>query len=235
MPENTNKWKLATAIWAGNFFGCSIPEVLGAAFMTAVASDPKFANAYNDRGVGGLMGQALRPLHGFGKFLLVLMALSIVGCNIVNSYSLAFQCQIFGHWALRVPRWVWTVLGGIIFIAVAIAGEDRFVEVLESFLAVIGYFLTPFLLCVTIEFFYFRRQRFPLDDWDNMKVIPYGIAGTSAIVMGFVGAILAMYQNWYVGVVAEKAHAELGWIFSGVFSVVTYVPMRYLEMRWTGR
>lgn len=57
--------------------------------MTAVAADPKFAAAYESRGVGSIVGQALKPLGGFGKFLLVLSALSIIGCNLVNNYSMA--------------------------------------------------------------------------------------------------------------------------------------------------
>jgi len=206
--------------------------------MTSVAADPKFADAYNLRGVGGLMGEALAPIGGFGKFLLVIMALSIIGCNIVNNYSLAFTCQNFGSWALKVPRFVWTICGSAIFIAVAIAGEESFVEVLTSFLSVIGYFLTPFLCCVTIEHFHFRKGVYPLEDWNNSKVLPLGIAGFGATCMGFVGAVLSMDQTWYVGVVAKAIKpdgAELGWIFSGSFAVLTYIPLRYAEIKWTGR
>ncbi|EXJ90193.1 hypothetical protein A1O1_03292 [Capronia coronata CBS 617.96] len=238
MPVRTNKRNLIFSIWAGNFFGCSIPEVLGAAYMTAVAADPKFAAAYESRGVGGLMGQALKPLGGFGKFLLVLAALSIIGCNLVNNYSLAFSCQNFHPIMLKVPRFVWTVTGSAIFIAIAIAAENSFAEVLESFLSVIGYTGTPFLCIVPIEYFYFRKKQLPLDDWNNMKVIPHGIAGFFAIAMGFVGAVLSMDQTWYVGVVAKAIKpdgAELGWIFSGAFSVLAFVPLRFLELKYTGR
>ncbi|KAK5240928.1 hypothetical protein LTR40_013505, partial [Exophiala xenobiotica] len=176
--------------------------------------------AYNNRGIGGVMGQALEPLHGFGKFLLVLSALSIVGCNLVNNYSLAFTCQNFHPIMMKVPRFVWNVVGSAVFIAIAIAAEDSFAEVLESFLSVIGYVITPFMCCVAIEFLHFRKRKLPLEDWNNMKVLPHGIAGFLAIVMGFVGAVLSMYQTWYVGVVARATGAELGWIFSGVFSVI---------------
>jgi NCS1 nucleoside transporter family len=238
MPVSTNKVRLATSIWAGNFFGCVICEVLGAAFMTAVAADPAFAAAYDDHGVGGLMGQALRPLGGFGKFLLVLLALSIIGCNLVNNYSFAFACQNFHPIMVKVPRFVWTMTGSAIIIAVAIAGENKFTEVLESFLSVIGYYLTPFLCVVTIEHFLFRHGQYPLEEWNNMKVIPHGIAGFGAVAMGFVGAVLSMDQTWYVGVVARAIKpdgAELGWIFSGVFSVLAYIPTRYLEKKYTGK
>lgn len=238
MPVDISKWKLTVSIWAGNFFGCTITELLGAAFMTTVAKDPKFAEAYSNRGVGGLMGQALKPIGGFGKFLLVLLSFSIIGCNLINNYSFAFMCQNFHPIMMKVPRFVWTVLGTGITIAIAIAGENSFTEVLESFLSVIGYYATPFVVCVAIEHYLFRNGRYPLNDWNNMKTLPYGIAGFLALAMGFVGAVLSMNQTWYSGVVTRSIKpdgVELGWIFSGVFSAVTFSPVRYLERRYTGR
>lgn len=238
MPVSTSKRKLGFSIWGGNFVGTVTTEILGAAFMTSVAADPAFAEIYNSRGVGGIMGEALKPLGGFGKFLLVLLALSIIGCNLVNNYSLAFMCQNFHPVMLKVPRFVWTLLGCAVYIAIAIAGENSFTEVLESFLSVIGYYITPFLVCMAVEHFLFRKGRYPLDDWNNMKVIPYGMAGFAAIGMGFVGAVLSMNQTWYEGVISRAIKpdgAELGWIFSGTFAFLTFIPTRYFERKYTGR
>jgi purine-cytosine permease-like protein len=71
-----------------------------------------------------------------------------------------------------------------------------------------------------------------------MDVLPYGIAGFAALVMAFVGAVLSMDQGWYQGVVSKAVKpdgAELGWIFSLIFAVATFVPTRYLERKYTGR
>ena len=84
MPVGTSQKKLAISLWAGNFFSCVFVQVLGAAFMTAVKVHPAYAHAYDSNGAGGVMGVALEPIHGFGKFLLTLLALSIIGCNLVN-------------------------------------------------------------------------------------------------------------------------------------------------------
>jgi NCS1 nucleoside transporter family len=238
MPVDTNRTSLSVSVWAGNFFGSVSTQLLGAAFMTAVAADPVFAAAYDDRGIGGLLGKALAPLGGFGKLLLVLLALSIVGCNLVNIYSLAFMCQNFHPIMMKVPRFVWTLLGSAAYIAVAIAGEDSFAEVLESFLSIIGYYVTPFIACMAVEHFIFRKGLYPLEDWNNMDVLPYGIAGSAAIVMAFVGAVLSMDQGWYEGVVSKTVKpdgAELGWVFSLIFAITTFIPVRYLERKYTGR
>lgn len=106
--------------------------------MTAVAAHPPYADAYNSRGYGGLMGEAFKPLHGFGKFLLCLIALSTVGCNLINTYGIAFAVQNFHPVLLKLPRIIITALGSAAIIAIAIAGENSFESVLESFLDIIG-------------------------------------------------------------------------------------------------
>ncbi|KAI5302619.1 hypothetical protein KEM55_000987, partial [Ascosphaera atra] len=137
-PVNTNKVKLAGSIWAGNFLGASITEILGAAFMTAVNKEPAFAEAYSKNQIGGVMGQALLPIHGFGKFLLVLLALSVIACNLVNLYSIAFICQNFHPVMVKVPRFVWSFAASGVAIGLAIGSENSFNEVLQSIMDVIG-------------------------------------------------------------------------------------------------
>ena len=62
------------------FFGLWIPicfvEILGAALMTI--TNPAYTGAFADGGTGGLLGQVLSPWGGGGKFILVLLALSVV-------------------------------------------------------------------------------------------------------------------------------------------------------------
>lgn len=62
------------------FFGLWIPicfvEILGAALMTI--TDPAYVAAFGDGNTGALLSQVLSPWHGFGKFILVLLAFSVV-------------------------------------------------------------------------------------------------------------------------------------------------------------
>jgi len=57
--------------------------------MTATTINPDWADAYSSGSVGGLLGAVLAPVGGFGKFCLVLLALSIVANNIPNNYSVS--------------------------------------------------------------------------------------------------------------------------------------------------
>lgn len=238
MPASTSQVKLALSLWAGNFFSCVFVQVLGAAFMTAVKIHPAYAHAYDSNGAGGVMGVALEPIHGFGKFLLALLALSIIGCNLVNVYSAAFMFQNFHPIMVKVPRFIYTIIATAIIIAVSIAGENSFEEVLQSFLDVIGYYITPFICMVSADYFIIRRRYYPLDEWNDMKRLPLGLAGFLGLGMGFVGGVLSMNQDWYVGVISRAIKpngCELGWIFSGIFSTVTFIPVRYIEMKLTKR
>ena len=51
-------------------------EILGAALMTI--SDPAFADVIAAGDTGGLLAQVLSPWKGGGKFILVVLAFSIV-------------------------------------------------------------------------------------------------------------------------------------------------------------
>lgn len=71
-----------TSIHISAYIGLNLPliliETFGAAMMTTFAAKPDWAAAYDSNGLGGLLGAPLESLGGFGKFLLVLLALSIV-------------------------------------------------------------------------------------------------------------------------------------------------------------
>lgn len=62
--------------------------MIGAAFATALASNPSWMSGYESGRVGGLVGAVLEPVGGFGKFLTVLLALSVIA-NMVRSKLLS--------------------------------------------------------------------------------------------------------------------------------------------------
>lgn len=142
-PKSTNRVKVFFYVMAGLLFPLLFTEFLGLAIATATANNPDYALAYTNDHIGGLLATVLAPLGGFGKFCLVILALSIVGNNCPNIYSLSFSLQLLSHYAQLVPRFLWTLLGTIIYVAVAIPGYSHFESVLENFMLVI----VSFFLC----------------------------------------------------------------------------------------
>jgi purine-cytosine permease-like protein len=112
--------------------------MLGAAVATAAANTPAYSNGYSNGGVGGLLGAVLfGPLGRFGKFCLVVLALSIIANNCPNIYSVALSLQLMARRTQRVPRFVWTFIGTLVYVAIAIPGYSHFASVIENFMLLI--------------------------------------------------------------------------------------------------
>lgn len=78
-PANSNKAKVFIYTYMGLNAPLIFVEVLGAAAMATFAAKSTWEDAYNNYHLGGLLGAPLiGPMGGFGRFLLVLLALSIV-------------------------------------------------------------------------------------------------------------------------------------------------------------
>lgn len=79
--------------------------------MAAAPSVPLWQERYTSGDVGGLLEAMLQPVHGFGKFLTVLLSLSVIGNMAVTLYSLSFNLQLCIPFFLKVPRYVLCVIG----------------------------------------------------------------------------------------------------------------------------
>jgi purine-cytosine permease-like protein len=103
--------KVFLATWLGLIVPLLFTELLGAAIISATKINNgvnPYADGYAQSAVGGLLAAVLfPPLGGFGKFCLVILALSIIGNNIPNIYSVALTLQVLGRWTQRVPRFIW--------------------------------------------------------------------------------------------------------------------------------
>ncbi|KAH9942946.1 purine-cytosine permease [Amylocystis lapponica] len=226
LPVNTS----STRVFILTFFGLYIPicfvEILGAALMTI--SDPAYADAINSGNTGSLVAQVLSPWHGGGKFILVLLAFSVVANNIPNTYSAGLSAQTLGRPFAMVPRFFW-----------------HFDAILSNFLSILSYWTAFFIVIVAEEHFIFRRWNGPLggynlDDYDTPSKLPMGFAGVIAGCCGVAGAVVGMSEAWYTGPLGLKAGADgigadLGFELAAAFAAVSFPPLRWLEIRLTGR
>jgi len=240
MKEDIPRWKVFFWTYSGLFMSLNFIEWLGAACMVATTANPEWADAYKHGSVGGLIGAVLAPVGGFGKFCLVLLAFSIVANNIPNNYSLGLSAQVLGKWALKVPRFLWTFIGVVVYVIAAVAGRDHFATILDSFLLCMGYWLTPFFVVIFEEHLIFRRQKYNLEDWANLKALPVGIAALTSFGAGVVLAVMGMSQEWYVGPLALKAGpapfgADIGFELGFGTTALLYPLLRHFERKKFGR
>ncbi|EXJ83290.1 hypothetical protein A1O1_06909 [Capronia coronata CBS 617.96] len=241
-PVTTSRVKVFFYVFAGLLFPLCFTEMLGLAIATATINDPAYADAYAKDAVGGLLHQVLvPPLGGFGKFCLVILALSIVGNNCPNIYSLTFSLQILTHYAQKVPRFLWTLAGTVIYCAIAIPGYSHFEDVLENFMLVIGYWLAVYEGIALPEHFIFKRgfAGYVPEHYDQPKYLPPSIAALGAFCFGVLGAVMGMAQVWFIGPIGKLIGigygGDIGFELAFSFAFVTYVCFRSIEIRYFHR
>ncbi|KAI1616815.1 purine-cytosine permease [Exophiala viscosa] len=242
MRDTTPDRKSFGWAYAGFLTSQLFVEVLGAAIGTLyLSSDTYFTDAYDDRGIGGLIGACFgvygSGARGFGKFIEVLIALSCVAVITTNIYSLGLSVQMVTRKLIIVPRFVWSLLGAVIFLAAAIAGRDHLEEAMSDFLLICAYWIVPFATILLLEHFIWRRgYQYDLTAWNDSTKLPLGIAASVAWIVGTVLSLLCMSQTWWVGPIAagiggSPYGTDISWILGFVVTAVVYVPLRMWEQK----
>lgn len=245
-PVTQSRKKVFGAVWIGLMIPLLFTEFLGIAIMTATTlndGNNRYMEGYTASGTGGLLAAVLfPPLGGFGKFCLVVLALSIVANNCPNIYSVALTMQVMGRWTQRVPRFVWTTIATGVYIAIAIPGYSHFEEVLENFMNFIGYWLAIYEGVAFSEHLLYRRSfdAYDPETYDQPSRLPPSIAAVFAFCCGVAGMVTGMSQTWFVGPIALHAGeapfgGDVGFELGFAFAFVSYAAARYLERRVFGR
>jgi len=77
MPSNVSKVKVFTYAYLGFFLPLCLLEILGAALINTALVYQPWAAGYEENGVSGLLAAALHPVGRFGKFCMVVLAMSM--------------------------------------------------------------------------------------------------------------------------------------------------------------
>lgn len=199
-PATQSRTKVFFWTWLGLIVPLLFLEFLGIAVMTATSAnggDNIYQTGYEASGVGGLLGAVLfPPLGRFGQFCLVILALTIIANNCPNIYSVALTVQVLGRWTQRIPRFIWTFVGTLAYIAIGIAGYSHFEEVLDNFMNFIGYWLAIYEGIALVDHFVFKRgmNGYIAEHYDHPEKLPPGIAAVGAFCFGVAGMITGMSQ-----------------------------------------
>ncbi|KAF2112235.1 putative purine-cytosine permease FCY2 [Lophiotrema nucula] len=228
----------------GLFWGGFLVECLGAALMTTVSGSPIFEAAYDRGGVGALLGQLFEGYgtntRNFGYLIETILSLSVIAVVTANVYSLGLNIQTTSDALIKVPRFVWSLLGGAAFLIAAIAGRNQLQEVMENFLNVIAYWLTPWLTIMLLEHFLWRRRLgYNLEAWNKPSLLPKGFAAIFSFLVGTVICILCMSQTWWVGPIAlgvgnAPFGTDISWELGLAVTAALYVPLRFMERKYIG-
>jgi NCS1 nucleoside transporter family len=230
-PENTSSSRVFWLTFLGVFIPCVLLETLGMAFTS-----------WKPLGGGDLLAAVASPLGGFGKFLVVLLALSTIANNIPNDYSLGLSMQVLGKAFMRVKRYVWTLIGAVVYVAIALSVAANFNETLTSFLLLIAYWLGPWAIILIIEHFVFRHGRYNVDDWNTPSRLPIGWAAIVSMAIGLIGAALGFAQVFTIngtatpitgpigGLINKPYGMDVGFELGLVLAAISYLILRRIEL-----
>ena len=231
--------------FAGLAFPLIFTEMLGAAVATAMASnggDNAYMTGYDDAGIGGLLGAVLiPPLGRFGQFCLVMLGLSIIANNCPNIYSVSLTLQLLARGSQRIPRFIWTFVGTLVYCAIAIPGYSHFSSVLEDFMLLIGYWLAIYEGIALSEHFFFKGgfSGYHPEDYLDKNKLPPGFAAVTAFCFGVMGAVMGMAQVWFTGPIGKLCGTEyggdVGFELSFAFAAISFTFLRYFEKKYFGR
>ncbi|RDB27544.1 Purine-cytosine permease fcyB [Hypsizygus marmoreus] len=231
--SDVSSWR----IFLYSYFGFLLPivtlQMLGAAVAVAAPSVPAWDAGYTGGNVGGLLEAMLQPTKGFGKFLTVLLSLSVAGNIAATFYSISLNIQIFIPPLVVVPRYVFSIVATAIVVPVSIVGATRFYDALVNFLGLIGYWASAFIGIILMEHLVFRRndpKAYDVAQWNVPRRLPSGIAALGAGICSFGLVVPCMEQVWFIGPIG-KSTGDIGFEVAFVVSVILYVPFRALEVR----
>ncbi|KAF5336795.1 hypothetical protein D9758_015839 [Tetrapyrgos nigripes] len=242
--SEVSSWKIALYSYFGFFLPITTLQCLGAAVASSAPLVPSWSQGYNLGGhsnIGGLLEAMLRPVGNFGKFLTVLLSLSVTGNIAATFYSISLNIQLFIPMFVRVPRYVFSLVATAIVLPLAIVGSHRFYDTLENFLALIGYWASDYITIILVEHFVYRRRNlvysttmgYDLSQWNRPRQLPTGIPALLAGVLSFGLIIPCMSQVLYEGPIGERT-GDIGFEVGFFLCGVLYLVLRSVEVRWRG-
>jgi NCS1 nucleoside transporter family len=238
-PADVNRVKVFFMTTFGIAIPTSIGMVAGCVVASALNSKPDWSGAYEE-GLGYLIQEMLYP-RGFAKFLLTLLVLSGINVNVISIYSSAISFQQLSRPFARVPRFIWTIFCFICILALAIGGRQKLNTYLQDFLSLLGYWCTSYAVILFEEHYIFRKGNFDnydLEGWNDPARLPVGLGASVAFALGVVAWCVGMDETWFIGPLAKLIGDYGGDVaneFTFVVTALTYMPARYLELKYIGR
>ncbi len=185
LPEQSPKRTLVLWTWLGGGLASAWLELLGAAVAVAAGSqsaDP--ISAFH-----GVMG-------GLGMLAVIALVVGGVAANALNLYSNSLSARALD---LAWPRWVLAALAAVVAIGASLYGGGRFENFYEEFLLLLGYWVTPWLAVIIVDFYFGVKG-------GDMNRAPgtMGWWGLSSYLLGVLASVPFMSNSMFTGPLALR-------------------------------
>ena len=237
-PEDTKPWKCFSLTMLGLTISFMFVNMIGIGLASGTFTNKAWLEARTISS-GALILAGYSDLGTFGKVCGVVVALGLINNSVPGTYASALGFQVLGRYGKMVPRYLCVCAIVLIYFVCAVAGRNHLFDILQNFVALMGYWTMIMVVIVLEEHVLFiRGKRFDWEAWEDREVLPLGIAAMVAFLVGWVGAIVGMYQHWFVGPVAMIVGglgADIGIWIGCAFAMVVFPPLRWWELRRFGR
>ncbi|KAL5114717.1 Vitamin B6 transporter [Pleosporales sp. CAS-2024a] len=176
-----------------------------------------------------------------GKLLIEFLGIGLghvtTANNIPGTYAAALNWQQLGAPWAKVPRPIWSTFSCIVFTIIAIAGRNNLFSIFINWLSLIGYWTIIWIVMTIQDEYVFRKGNYDWEIWNRRELLPHGFAALFTFAVGWVMAILGMYQTYFTGPIAALVGngADLGLPLAMGVTVIVYPPARWLELKFVGR
>ncbi|KAJ4099236.1 hypothetical protein NW756_003856 [Fusarium oxysporum] len=238
MPKKAPRFRLAFYFLSGFGVIFSLLMILGAALGGAALMIPTWATALERGGTGAVVGEILiSRLGGFGRFVLTILAPTVVITSARDIYSISLAAQAVVPYLERVYRAILALITTGVLIGVAILASKSFISSLSALVSNLFYTSGTTGTTFLIEWLWFRRANPDSMDpaiWDDDKALPSGIPAIATFVIGWGPIVCGMDTVWLRGPLADIV-GDLGWELAIITAIVVYIPLRTLEIKYRGR
>ena len=148
---------------------------------------------------------------------------------------------MFGRIWTRTPRYILCIVTAIVYLVLAIAGRKKLADILSNFLPMIAYWSMMYFVILFVETSLFRRKKineYQWEYWNDKDHFPIMWSAIISFCCGIAGAVIGMDQTYWVGPIAKLVGddgADLGLFLSSGFTLVTYIPLRAIEIYFRGQ
>ncbi|QRW18284.1 Permease for cytosine/purines, uracil, thiamine, allantoin [Rhizoctonia solani] len=216
LDQSAPNSKVFLFAYSGFFFPNVICEMVGAAFAVSMHApgNEAWLDGYKVNNVGGLLDEVMRPAGGFGKFCIVLLALSCIAASSRQCmYSFCFDPTRHGRGAhlLHLPH--------------LIHRRDR---ILGSRMGKHRPRRTRPIPSVP----HGRPETAGYDSaaWNDPSALPTGIPALAAFALSFALIVPAMNQVWFQGPIGRRV-GDIGFELAFIVAGGLYSVFRHVEKK----
>jgi nucleobase:cation symporter-1, NCS1 family len=192
LPEITSRSYIAIYVFIGAVLASFLTEVVGLLVAILAPGAPTSIAALKI------------AMGGFGAFAVAAVILGATTANVLNLYSNAMSARVLD---IRLPRWLFAVVGGALGFLLALFGHKDFLPNYQNFLIVLDYWIMPWLAVVLLDFYVFGHR----EPMGFSEAVPVNWNGVIAWLIGLGVSLLFIWEQLQVKVFGHvlQAHGPL--------------------------